>query len=124
MTFIVSFIFIFIFYATGLYRVVAGQIVVFPALGKNGSWLLTAMLIYIALALAALTLRQFEEVVWPALPKWRRAITRRTGIYRLDDFGFRLSILALILFLATDVLLVPLGLASAIGFASLRRISA
>lgn len=119
MTFIVSLIFVLLFYVIPLYRYVSGNFLIFPFLGHDGSWLLTAGIIYVVMALIALTLGQFEDLVMPSLPKWRGELTRRTGIFRLDGFGFRLSILATILFLAGDVRLVPLGLASVIGFGSL-----
>ncbi len=121
MTFLVSLIFVLSFYVVPLYRVIEKEVLIFPALGHQGSWLLTAGGIYVSFALGALALAQFEDVLIPTLPRWRSELTRRIGIVRLDSFGFRLSILATILFLATDVSLVPLGIASAIGFASLKR---
>ena len=121
MTFIVSLLFVAVFYIVPLYDILARRLLIFPVLGHDGSWLLTAGMIYVGLAMAAMALRQFEDVLVPALPAWRAELTRRTGIYRLDSFGFRLSLLATVLFLATDIRLLPLGLASVFGFASLKR---
>lgn len=121
MTFLVSLIFVLVFYVVPLYAVMAKNVLIFPVLGRDGSWLLTAGVIYVLMALGALTLKQFEDILAPALPRWREELTRRTGIYRLDGFGFRLSLLATILFLGTDPKLVPLGVASVIGFGSLKR---
>jgi len=121
MTFLVSLVFVLIFYVVPLYAIVAKNLLIFPVLGHDGSWLMTAGIVYVAMALGALTLKQFEDVLAPALPKWRAELTRRTGIYRLDGFGVRLSLLATVLFLGTDPKLVPLGVASAIGFGSLNR---
>src|SRR3990170_4160043 len=120
MIFLVSLVFVFIFYVFPLYQMVARRVLVFPALGQNGSWLLTAGLIYVGLAVAAVAVKQFEDLLMPAFPAWRRELVRRTGVWRLDTFGWRLSVLATILFLATDTRLVPLSVASAIGFASLK----
>ncbi|HEB13118.1 MAG TPA: hypothetical protein ENI11_05535 [Actinobacteria bacterium] len=120
MTFLVSLIFILIFYVVPLHRVVEKQVLVFPALGHEGSWLLTAGAIYVFLAVGALGLKQFEDVLVPAFPRWRKELTRRTGIAHIDNFGFRMSFLATILFLVTDASLIPLGVASTIGFASLK----
>ncbi|MDP1809012.1 MAG: hypothetical protein Q8L35_05680 [Actinomycetota bacterium] len=121
MTFVVSLVFVFIFYVVPLYAIIAKNILIFPVLGHDGSWLLTAAVIYVLMALAALTLKQFEEMLAPGLPRWREELTHRAGIYRLDSFGFRLSLLATVLFLGTDPKLVPLGVASVIGFGSLNR---
>jgi hypothetical protein len=119
-TFIVSLIFILLFYVVPLYRILPERLLIFPVLGRDGSWLLTATLIYLALLLAASLLRRFEEVVWPSLPALRRELTRRTGLDYLDGAGFKLSLLAIVLFIFTAIELVPLGLAAALGFASLK----
>ena len=122
MTFLVSLIFVVLFYVLPLRRVFVDRLLVFPVLGHNGSWLMTAAIIYIGLALIALAVKQFEEMLTPTLPGCRHELTRRTGVYRLDDFGFRMAVLATGLFVATDMTLAPLGVASAIGFASLKGI--
>jgi hypothetical protein len=119
-TFIVSLIFILLVYVLPLYRILPERILVFPVLGRDGSWLLTAMLIYLAMILAGALLSRFEEVVWPSLPRLRRRLTGRTGLDYLDGLGFKLSLLAIALFIFTAMELVPLGLVAAFGFTSLQ----
>lgn len=121
MIFLVSMIFIVLFYVIPLSAFLVDQPPVFPVLGHEGSWLLSATLIYSLMALAALTLTRFEDVLWPSLPALLRRIVRRTGIYRIDSFGWRFSLLAAILFIPTDPTLVPLGVAGALGFGSVAR---
>ncbi len=121
MIFLVSLVFIFLFYALPLNTVILEETMIFPFIGRMGSWLVAAALIYLSLALIALALFQFEDVIWPSLPRWRQAVTKRAGVHHVDKFGWRFSLLAAILFAGTDPRLIPLAVASALGFLSLTR---
>lgn len=121
MIFFVSVMFISLFYVVPLRNVVVDWPPIFPVLGREGSWVLAAALVYSVMALAALIVVRFEDVLWPSLPALRKRVIRRTGIDRIDSLGWRFALLASILFWTIDLTLLPLGVAAFLGFASVAR---
>ena len=121
MIFLVSVVFVGFFYILPLRVWFLRAEPVFPALGRDGSWILVAFLAYTLMAMGALSLKRFEIVVWPGLAPLRERVTRRTGIAWIDAFAWRFALLASLLFLAVDPTLLPFGLAVTLAFASVAR---
>lgn len=118
MIFLVSIVFVGLFYILPLRLWLLQAEPVFPALGSEGSWILVAILTYSLMALAALSLKRFETIVWPGLAVLRERLTRRTGIGGIDTFAWRFALLASLLFLAVEPTFLPLGLAVMVAFVS------
>ena len=121
MIFLISIVFVGLFYIFPLHVWLLRAEPVFPALGREGSWILVAFLVYTLMALVALSLKRFEAVVWPGLAPLRERVARRTGIAGIDAFAWRFALLASLLFLAIEPTLLPLGLAVTLAFVSVVR---
>lgn len=115
MSLIVSLIYILIFYATGFYKTLRQNFILFPFLGVSGSWVVTSLLIYLALGFIFWLLNYFSDLYWPSWPKWRRHLTSNVGLKRFDRWFFYLSLFFAIFFLFSDPSLLPLALVCLFG---------
>lgn len=117
MLFLASLIFIVLFYIIPLRLLVIQRLEFFPFLGPVGSYLPTSALIYIVILLVLHLIKQFHDLLWPNLSYFlKEELERRTGISNIEAWGFRLSAVGLIIFLTTDLTMVPLSMAALLGF--------
>jgi H+/Cl- antiporter ClcA len=112
---IVSLVYILIFYATGFYKTLSRNFILFPFLGADGSWVVTALLIYFALGLIFWLFNYFSDLYWPKWPKWRQRLTSNVGLKRFDSWFFYLSLFFAFFFLFSNPSLLPLALVCLLG---------
>ncbi len=121
MIFVASIIFVLLFYILQLRFLIIDRFMLFPFLGREGSFIPTSIVIYFVILMTLLLIKQFHELFWPRLPYViRDEITRRTGIFNIELFGFWIALGSLLIFLATDITAVPLSLSAMVGFGWLR----
>jgi len=121
MIFVASIIFVVLFYVFKIRFLIIDRFELFPVLGPVGSFIPTSIIIYLIILTALLLIKRFHELFWPRLPYVvTDEITRRTGIYNIELYGFWLALGSLLIFLATDITAVPLSLAAMVGFGWLR----
>lgn len=121
MMFLVGLVFVWALYVFPARALMMSGEPIFPVLGRQGSWVASAFMLYLVMALIAVTLSRFEDTLWPSFASFRGRIGLRTGLYRIDETGWRVSALAVVLFAATDIMLLPLGVAAFAGFWTLSR---
>lgn len=115
MFFLVSIVYIVLFYLSGLYKIISRRLLLFPFLGAAGSWLLTALLLYFTLAFIFWFFHHFSDLFWPQWSNWLYRLTNNTGLKRIDRWLFWLSLFFSFFFLFTNPSLLPLSLILAIG---------
>jgi len=117
MIFLASLVFILLFYLLPLRLFVLNKLELFPFLGRNGSYIPTAIIIYLAILFFFYLVKQFQDYLWPDFSDFiKNNLEQRTGIYNMEIWGFWVSLIALIIFIAVDWTMVPLSLASLAGF--------
>ena len=117
MIFLASLVFIVLFYIVPLRLPVITKVELFPFLGRAGSFIPTAIIIYLLILLFFYFIKQFQDFLWPDFSDFiKNNLELRTGIYHIELWGFWLSLIAFIIFIATDWTMLPLSLASLAGF--------
>lgn len=117
MIFVAAVFFVLLLYVLPLRYAVIENLRLFPIMGPEGSYIVTSALIFLIILLILYLMSQFHELFWPRLPYViKDEVTRRTGIHKIEFFGFWISAIALVIFFAVDMISVPLGLASMVGF--------
>lgn len=117
MIFLASLIFIVLLYVAPLRLLIIDKFELFPFLGRRGSFIPTAIIIYLFILLILYLVKQFQDFIRPNFSDFiKNNLEQRTGIYHIELWGFWLSLIAFIIFLATDWTMIPLSLAALAGF--------
>jgi len=92
----------------------------FPFLGKDISFVLFWLLIYVTIVVILIFIKRYYMVWWELMPHiLRYEINRRTGVYRFDLAAIPICLGFSIFFLFTSLLLLPLSVVVLFAFVAL-----